>query len=385
MTDPDLRRLLLSAAPDVNASDPVRLVRQRLRRRRVAAGGASAVAAVGALVVAATLLVTPGDSTQPDSLVAATPTAEAEPIATVPFVRRPYPPFGSRGYDSPTEPDCASQFLQAAATTGPSAQEGAAGVAVQVRVTNTGRTACQVPVAGQVRLQDPDGRVLQQGQIGSGRYVARPLPPPVPPGGAAVLTGSWSDGCGLPSGRPLSVVLTLQRPTGGASTVIASSLPEDAVTPECRPDDKVVYADGTLSLYDLVVVDDQLRRVDNQALSLTADLVQVPPTVEQNSQLAFGVRLHNPTEGPIALTAENCPLYAVTLNRNGGAAFPAIDGTLNCQDAPDTIPAGRSVVFELAFDVPAARYGAGAWQLSWTRTDGGGAPLTATVEVTARG
>jgi hypothetical protein len=254
---------------------------------------------------------------------------------------------------------------------------------MQVRVTNTSRSACQVPLAGQVRLQDSDGRVLQQGRLGSSRAVLRALPPAVPPGGTAVLTGSWSDGCGLPPTRPLTVLLLLQRPSDSGSTVVGDDLPEDAATPECLPNDDVVSADGALSLYDLVVLDDQLRRVDNQALSLTADLVQVPPTVEQNSRLAFGLRLHNPTDGPIALTAENCPLYAATLNRNSGAAFPAIDGTLNCQDAPDMIPAGRSVVFELAFDVPAARYGTGALQLSWTRTDGGGAPLTATVEVTA--
>lgn len=382
MTDPDLRQLLLSAAPDASSSDPVRLVRQR-RRRRIAAGGASAVAAVGAVAVAATLLVASGDATQPDSLVAATPTAEAEPFATVPFVRRPYPPFGSRGYDSPTEPACPSRFLQATATTGPPAQEGGAGVGVQVRVTNTGRTACQVPLAGQVQLQDRDGRVLQQGRLGSSRAALRALPPAVPPGGTAVLTGSWFDGCDLPQDQPLTVLLLLQRPSDSGSTVVGDVLPEDAAMPKCLPEDDVVYVGGKLSLYDLVVLDDQLRRVDNQALSLTADLVQVPLAVEQNSRLTFGVRLHNPTEGPISLTAENCPLYAATLNRSGGAAFPAIDGTLNCQDAPNMIPAGRSVVFELAFDVPAARYGIGTWQLSWTRTDGGGAPLTASVEVTA--
>jgi hypothetical protein len=299
-------------------------------------------------------------------------------LPDVPFAARPYPPL-TIYVASPTERFCGGSDLTLAATTAPR-EANAIGVQLTVRLTNTSKTACQVPFRGAVTITSPTG-TAGHGSIGSNLAVEGVLEPAVPPAGTALLTGYWAQPCKSPV-VPVTATVSLTRPDAPSAAPVSVSGPVKAgPAPTCRPPLKVAYLGGTASLYSLVVLDAQQRRVDKPTLSLTAELVDVPTAVRAGQLLRFGVRLHNPTAGPIPLAGRSCPLYATLLNRPGRSAQPEVDGSMNCPAGPAALPAGASVTFRFQFLVSAPRFRPGGWTLYWTRTDGG-QQLQASLRVT---
>jgi hypothetical protein len=258
----------------------------------------------------------------------------------------------------------------------------AIGVQLTVRLTNISRTPCQVPFRGTVTVTSRAG-AAGQGSIGSNLDMATAPQSAVPVAGTAVLTGYWAQPC-KSTVVPVSASVTLTPPDAQpAPQVVVSGPIKAGPPPTCEPPLKVMYIDGTVSLYSLVVLDAQRRRLDKPTLSLTAELVDVPAVVRLGQLLRFGVRLHNPTAGPIPLTGRNCPLYATLLNRPGRSAKPEVDGSMNCQGAPAALPAGASVTFRFQFPVTTSRFKPGGWILYWTRTDGGPEQLQARVQLSS--
>jgi hypothetical protein len=377
MTEDYVRQLLLSVDVAAATADPIARIRRRLRRRKSAVTVVTGLALVslGAATAAMTSL-----GRSPDrALVPVSPRPPALTLADVPFAARSYPPLVT-GRPTPTERFCRSGDLALVASTGPRGVS-AIGVQLTVRLTNTTTTACQVPLRGSVQLTARTGSTIGQGGIGSNSEAAGLAQPAVPPAGAAILTGYWAQPC-KSTVDPASVQVSLTPPGAKQGSEASVSGPVTAgPAPTCEPPLKVLYVGGTANLYSLVVLDAQQRRVDKPSLSLTAELVDIPTTVRLGQELRFGVRVHNPTRGPIPLTGGNCPLYATLLNRPGRSSGPDADGALNCQDAPAALPAGADIIFRFQFRVTASNFQPGAWTLYWTRTDGSDTRLQTPVRI----
>lgn len=377
MSDDYLRQLLLSVDQAPVTSDPVARIRRRMRRRTATATITAGVAIVG--LTAATAAATGLGRFHEQGLVPVSPPAPAHSLPDVPFAVRPYPALAP-SRPAPTERSCNSSDLKLAASTAPR-EANAIGVQLTLRLTNTSTSACQVPFRGTVRLTSQDGTGIGQGGIGNNLAMAAVAQPAVPPAGTAVLTGYWAQPC-KSTVQPASVQIVLTPPSAQPERPAAVSGPVAAgPAPTCQPPMKVVYIDGAASLYSLIVLDALERRVDKPSFSLTAQLVDVPATVALGQELRFGVRLHNPTRGPIPLTGRDCPLYAATLNRPGRSSGPDVDGAMNCQAAPASLPAGADITFRFQFSVTTSRFQPGAWTLYWTRTDGGSAQLQQPVDI----
>lgn len=377
MSDDYLRQLLLTVDEAPVTSDPVARVRRRMRRRTATAIVTAGLAIAG--LSAATAAATGFGRSHDQGLVPVSPPAPAHSLPDVAFAVRPYPPFAP-ARPAPTERFCNSGDLKLAASTAPR-DANAIGVQLIVRLTNISTSACQVPVRGAVRLTSQNGTGIGQGGIGSNGTMATVVQPAVPPAGTAVLTGYWAQPCNS-TVEPASVTIALTPPSAQPGREASVSGPVAAgPSPTCQPPLKVVYIDGTASLYSLVVLDALDRRLDKPSLSLTAELVDVPATVALGQELQFGVRLHNPTRGPIPLAGRDCPLYASSLNRPGRSTGPDVDGAMNCQAAPAALPAGADITFRFQLPVTTARFQPGAWTLYWTRTDGGAAQLQEPVHV----
>lgn len=376
MSDDYLRQLLLSVDEAPVTSDPVARVRRRMRRRTATATVTAGLAIVG--LSAATAAATGFGRSHDQGLVPVSPPAPALSLPDVAFAVRPYPSLAP-ARPTPTERFCNSSDLRLVASTAPR-EANAIGVQLIVRLTNTSTSACQVPFRGTLRLTAQDGTRIGQGGIGSNLAMATAAQPAVPAAGTAVLTGYWAQPC-KSTVKPASVTIALTPSARPEREASVSGPVAAGPAPSCQPPLKVVYIDGTTSLYSLVVLDALERRLDKPSFSLTAELVDVPATVALGQELRFGVRLHNPTRGPIPLTGRDCPLYATLLNRPGRSSGPDVDGTMNCQGGPAALPAGADITFRFQFPVTSSRFQPGAWTLYWTRTDGGAAQLQEPVRV----
>jgi hypothetical protein len=78
---------------------------------------------------------------------------------------------------------------------------------------------------------------------------------------------------------------------------------------------------------------------------LTAELRNVPATVQRGSDLTYEVVLTNPTGAPVRL--DPCPAYTQELQK----AKLIVRNLLNCAAAP-VVPAHGSVVFTMILKVP---------------------------------
>jgi hypothetical protein len=377
VTENHLRQLLLDIDTAPATPDPVARVRRKMRRRAstiiVLAGMAILSVGAGTVIAAGHVASTHG------GLVSNSPRRPAVTLPDVPFAARPYPPLAANR--TPTERYCEGNDLSLTGSTSPR-DANAIGVALTVRLANTSSTACQVPLRGSVEVAARGGNAIGQGGIGNNTDAAGDVQPAVPPAGTAVLTGYWAQPCRSDvDATSMQVTLTPPGSQPGDEVSVSGPVTAAAPAPTCQPPLKVMYTEGTASLYRLVVLDAQHRRVDKPSLSLTAELVDVPSTVRMGQELRFGVRLHNPTDGPIALTDRNCPLFATLLNRPGRSSGPAVDGAMNCQAAPPALPAGADITFRFQFSVASVGHRPGTWTLYWTRTDGGDAQLQAPVQL----
>ncbi|MDT7572208.1 MAG: hypothetical protein QOE05_2382 [Actinomycetota bacterium] len=89
-------------------------------------------------------------------------------------------------------------------------------------------------------------------------------------------------------------------------------------------------------------------------------ILELPEQVREHESLHFRVRVTNPTAKDIALAP--CPTYEVTFTRvdSDGSTYFGNGGRLNCDAAPEAVPAGGEVVFamvqsDLQSDQPGAK------------------------------
>jgi hypothetical protein len=92
--------------------------------------------------------------------------------------------------------------------------------------------------------------------------------------------------------------------------------------------------------------------------------VDAPETVRSGSTLAYRVTLTNTTTSPIPL--DICPMYTQALRVGEvGSATPATH-FLNCAAVGGSIPAGKSVTFEMRYLVDEGLNPAeGQWRVQW--------------------
>lgn len=84
---------------------------------------------------------------------------------------------------------------------------------------------------------------------------------------------------------------------------------------------------------------------DRQNLRVSLEL---PDNLDTRGPLGYLVRLANPTDSPISL--QPCPAYQVVYgveNVQGAMGQVSAVGRLNCDAAPDVVPAGEEIAFEM--------------------------------------
>lgn len=112
---------------------------------------------------------------------------------------------------------------------------------------------------------------------------------------------------------------------------------------------------------------------------LQADLQALPSSTSAGDDLAFQVRLHNPTGRAVRLQ-DSCPSYEVGLKGQPGATRRYL---LNCR-ALAAIPAGATRTFQMRLPLPAGAH-RGAGYLNWhllVPSDGGNTEQYASAPVT---
>jgi hypothetical protein len=81
---------------------------------------------------------------------------------------------------------------------------------------------------------------------------------------------------------------------------------------------------------------------------LEAELVELPATAPFAGTLRLIVGLHNPGAEPVSL--DPCPVYRLAYGESGTVV--EINNELNCQAAPDEIPAGGRLLFAAELALP---------------------------------
>ena len=318
----------------------------RVVTRRSSLVIASAAVAVVALTGGATLLVdqlrddaerrTSPSSTDPSS----DPTSPAPEGPTVPWALR-LASQAAPTWDQRSAPEsmagCDSDDLRATAAapeavrTDPSQPPG---LSVRVVVTNEG-DPCRLPTEGDGELLDGDGDALRLTSSFGRTGVGRPTPPALETGAEASTVLSWGGHCGDDPGD-WSIRLEL----GGDLPV---EVPDtDLAVPACREGtDGAVYG-----FSEWIVLNGAGQPALDPQRALEAS-VTGPDEGRLGDVLPMVLRLANPTRGPIRL--DPCPQLVWSVDRRGPGAFLRSSPTLelNCPAAPESIPAGGHVDFEL--------------------------------------
>jgi hypothetical protein len=86
----------------------------------------------------------------------------------------------------------------------------------------------------------------------------------------------------------------------------------------------------------------------SEQVALIPDLRDVPRRVKLGNDLRYVVELHNETDEGISL--DPCPAFYQAWGESSVAYFGP--GFLNCKAAPDVVPAGEAVPFEMVLELP---------------------------------
>lgn len=223
----------------------------------------------------------------------------------------------------------------------------------EVRLTNTGASACHLPGFPSAQLQ-PVGEAPQTvGASDIAPHLANERLELAPGESALMLLGTPGacDAATKPQ-RKVSKQMQLALPGGGVKVLGG------------------VHVDTLCGRASVI----RFHRVQNDAAAKTVSpLDQLAGTVTaaddaaRGATLAYTVTLTNPTGAPVSLAS--CPAYTQSLYADGKAAVTTL--RLNCGAAGGQIPANSSVSFDMQAQVP-ADFAPGSMKLSWKLEDGPG-------------
>lgn len=187
-------------------------------------------------------------------------------------------------------------------------------------VVNSGRTSCQLLAPSRVTASTPAGaQAFDVGRLADTAVVLEP-------GDEVQVQVSSPYDCGKPLVESTGFVLAF--PTGSLH------VPRARMAVQCGGELADFSARQTSSV------------VTTPAAQLRAKLARVPERVGSGSTLAYTVTLTNPTSRRISL--DQCPSYEEGIK---GQPASVRSYQLNC-DAASSIPAHRSVTFEMQLPLP---------------------------------
>lgn len=259
---------------------------------------------------------------------------------------------------------------EAVTAAGDGAATQAGSVTVPVTITNEGQR-CQLPAEADVVVVDGSGSPLEgAASVGRGGVAYTP-PPALEAGASASTTVGWSSWCG-PDVGDWSVSVRLE----GTPTV--ATVPGQAAPPPCGPaGDGAVVGGG---LWQLLNEFEQPLLDPRGALMAT---LTAPDRARLGETLRTVLRLENPSKGPVRL--DPCPSLGWAMDQNPSPGLTATGAVfrLNCEDAPEAVPAGGAVSFALELPLsPALSDGAlapGRWSLQ-AGVVGNPAPVSIEIE-----
>lgn len=223
----------------------------------------------------------------------------------------------------------------------------------EVRMTNTGASACHLPGFPSAQLQ-PVGEAPQTvGASDTAPQLASDRLELAPGESALMLVGTpGSCDAATRAQRKVSKQMQLAMPGGGVKVLNG------------------VHVDTLCGRASVI----RFHRVQNDAapkaatpFDQLAGSVSAADDAARGSVLAYTVTLTNPTGAPVSLAS--CPAYTQSLYADGKAAATTL--RLNCGAAGGQIAANSSVSFEMQAQVP-TDFAPGSMKLSWKLDDGPG-------------
>jgi cyclophilin family peptidyl-prolyl cis-trans isomerase len=277
---------------------------------------------------------------------------------------------GEPGLASCTANQMSVRADEAVTATGDGAVIRAGTVTVPVTITNEGQR-CQLPAEADGLVVDGSGAPLSAALSVRG-LPGYSSPPALEAGASASTVVRWSSWCGPDVGDwGVSVRLA------GATAV--ASVPGQAAPPPCTSSDDGAIVGG--GLWQLLNEFGQPLRDPRGALRGT---LTAPDRARLGDTLKMVLRLENPSKGPVRL--DPCPYLGWAMDQNPSPGLTATGAVfrLNCEDAPEAVPAGGAVSFALELPLSPAlsdcALAPGRWSL---RAETVGNPTAVSIDIEA--